>query len=380
VTFSAAPATDPRSTEFRVNGQVIPVFQTESLIVIDNLPNGVHVTQPFNVDGWAIERAVAAPGGDILGGLNNIHVWAYPASGAPIFIGETTPFRSRPDIGAIYGSGYTNAGFSVPVKGLAPGTYTFVAFLFTRATKRFDTVSTTTVTIDPRTQIVIDTLPDGAQVTTPFHVGGWAIDGAASSGTGVDAVHVYAYPDTGAAPVFLGSAALGLNRGDIASLMGQQFANSGFALAADGLAPGGYRIVAYAHSTVSGAFTPYVVHVTVTGSAEPFQLERVFTNTGPQTILILGWAIDRRAASGIGVSTIHFYAYPTGGGNPIFVGAVTPSVARADVEAMFGSRFRNAGISFSANLASGSYQIVGYALSAATGRFDNVRVIPVIVP
>jgi DNA-binding beta-propeller fold protein YncE len=380
VTFTAAPATDPRSTEFRVNGQVIPVFQTEPLVLIDNLPSGVRVTQPFNVDGWAIERAVAAPGGDVLGGVNSIHLWAYPASGNPIFVGETTPFRSRPDIGAIYGSAYTSAGFSVPIRGLSPGTYTFVAFLFSRATKRFDAVSTTIVTIDPRTLIALDTLAPGAQVTTPFHIGGWAIDGGATSDTGVDAVHVYAYPDAGGGPVFLGSAALGLSRGDIAALAGSQFEKSGFALAGDGLAPGGYTIVAYAHSTVSGAFAPAVVHISVTGSAEPFQIEHVFTNVGPQQILIIGWAMDRRAASGTGVSSIHFYAYPAGGGNPIFVGSVTPSVPRAEVEAMFGSRFRNAGFSLAANLASGSYQIVGYALSAATGRFDNVRLKPVIVP
>jgi YVTN family beta-propeller protein len=380
VTFTAAPATDPRSTEFRVNGQVIPVFQTEPLILIDNLSNGVHVSQPFNVAGWAIERAVAAPGGATLGGLNSIHVWAYPASGDPVFVGQTTPFRSRPDIGAIYGSGYANAGFSVQVTGLMPGTYTFVAFLFVRSTGRFDAVSTSTVTIDPQTLVAIDALAPGAQVTTPFHVGGWAIDASAATGVGVDAVHVYAYPDSGTAPIFLGSAALGLQRGDISGLAGSRFGNSGFALAGDGIAPGGYTIVAFAHSTVSGAFTPAVVHVTVTGSAEPFQIEHIFTNAGPQRVLIIGWAIDRRAASGIGVSVIHFYAYPAGGGNPIFLGSVTPSVPRAEVEAMFGSRFRNAGFSLSADLASGSYQIVGFALSAATGQFDNVRVKPVIVP
>ena len=43
---------------------------------------------------------------------------------------------------------------------------------------------------------------------SPLEVCGWAVDGAATSGTGMDAVHVWAYPAAGN-PVFLGVATYG---------------------------------------------------------------------------------------------------------------------------------------------------------------------------
>ena len=48
----------------------------------------------------------------------------------------------------------------------------------------------------------------------PLEVRGWAVDGSATSGTGVDAVHVWAYPAAGN-PVFLGAATYGLSRPDV---------------------------------------------------------------------------------------------------------------------------------------------------------------------
>ena len=45
--------------------------------------------------------------------------------------------------------------------------------------------------------MVLDTPVLGSEVVPPFVVAGWAIDLAAWSGTGVDAVHVWAYPTPG---------------------------------------------------------------------------------------------------------------------------------------------------------------------------------------
>jgi YVTN family beta-propeller protein len=380
ISLSIDSAADVRSADIHVNGQIVPVFQTSPQVWLDYPGNGT-VVLPVTISGWAIERSVKSPSGAALPGIaaaSPIDVWAYPASGAAVLVGVTNPGNPRPDIAAAYGSQYLPAGFSLKGSGLAPGAYTLVAYFFSRATNQFSAVAANSITVTSQTMVIIDSLMPEMQVTQPFRVSGWAIDGAASAGTGVDAVNVYAYADSGAAPVFLGAAALGLTRGDLGQYFPSRFVPSGFALAGGGLAPGGYTIVAYAHSTVSGGFTPSLVHITVTGSAEPLVLESVTIQSGP-VLQIIGWAIDRRAASGTGVTAIHVYAYPAGGGAPIFLGAANLGVARDDITVMFGGRYRNAGFGLKAPLARGSYTLVVYALSAATGQFDNVRVLQIFV-
>jgi hypothetical protein len=114
-----------------------------------------------------------------------------------------------------------------------------------------------------------------AIITAPvFDVDGWSIDraieGTALSGSGVDTLHVYAYPDpgSGAAPIFLGVATVGLSRPDVAALYGPRYDTSGFHLSVDrsalGLATGVYNIAVHSHSTVSNTFNNVtVVRVTL---------------------------------------------------------------------------------------------------------------------
>lgn len=105
---------------------------------------------------------------------------------------------------------------------------------------------------DPVT--VLESPLDDATVDPPFVVSGYAVDLDAGAGTGVDYVHIYAYPITDdgfADPVFLGVATYGGSRPDVAALYGAQFENSGFTLAAPGFGSARARIVAQAHSTVS---------------------------------------------------------------------------------------------------------------------------------
>ena len=64
--------------------------------------------------------------------------------------------------------------------------------------------------------------------------------------------------------VFLGTAAYGGRRPDVAAVHGEQFVDSGFGLVVDGLAPGTYDIAVFAWSNVAGDFVPAkVVRVTV---------------------------------------------------------------------------------------------------------------------
>ena len=79
---------------------------------------------------------------------------------------------------------------------------------------------------------------------TAFIVGGWAVDFAATRDSGVAQLHVWAYPNTGAAPIFLGEITHGA-RPDVAAAYGQQFAQAGFSV--DGQAPGAGRLPARHH-------------------------------------------------------------------------------------------------------------------------------------
>ena len=112
-------------------------------------------------------------------------------------------------------------------------------------------------------QVVIDTPQSQQDLAQPFALGGWAADLDAPTGAGIDALHVWAYPLTGGAPVFLGTATYGGARPDVAAVHGDQFRDSGFGVPIQGLTPGNYDLAVFAWSGVSGGFVPArVVRVT----------------------------------------------------------------------------------------------------------------------
>jgi uncharacterized repeat protein (TIGR03803 family) len=105
--------------------------------------------------------------------------------------------------------------------------------------------------------MAIDTPLPGQQLVQPFVIEGWAIDqDAAFPATGVDTVHVWAYPNpgSGAAPIFVGGAAYGSARPDVGRQFGHQFTNSGFSVLVQDLLPATYQLVAFARSAVTGTF------------------------------------------------------------------------------------------------------------------------------
>ena len=105
-------------------------------------------------------------------------------------------------------------------------------------------------------KVEIDTPRSQQDVGQPFRLAGWAADLDAPAGTGIDTLHVWAYPATGGAPVFLGTPALGGVRPDVAAIHGDQYRTAGFALALQGLTPGTYDLAVFPWSNVTGAFAP----------------------------------------------------------------------------------------------------------------------------
>jgi hypothetical protein len=113
-------------------------------------------------------------------------------------------------------------------------------------------------------QVVIDTPAPNANVARSLAVAGWALDVDDRVGTGIDAVHVWAYPAQGGDPIFVGAASYGGARPDVAGIYGDRFRNSGYGISVDSLPPGTYDVAVFAWSTVKGGFIPAkVVRVTV---------------------------------------------------------------------------------------------------------------------
>ncbi len=196
-------------------------------------------------------------------------------------------------------------------------------------------VSAPMLRVTPGPFTLIET-PRAGAAGQPLLVEGWAVDGNAATGTGVDAVHVYAYP-AAAAPVFLGAAQYGQARPDIEAAQGARFARSGFSLVAPATLPvGPYTIVAYGHSTSAGTFnSTATVAVTLTAPAAPIGLvdTPLENSTVSGEVAVTGWAIDDGAVASV---DIYRSPVPSEGSNQVYVGrAVFIRGSRPDVVATF---------------------------------------------
>lgn len=242
-------------------------------------------------------------------------------------------------------------------------------------------VITPTATTQPLMNL--DSPVNLASVGSGFQVSGWAIDKGATSGSGVDAIRVWAWPTSGASPIFLGAATYGIARPDVGAIFGSAFTNSGFSLVATGLPAGTYEITAYAHSTITDKYDVRLTRVTVIG---PVSIPRMWVdlpaqnqNTS-QNLVIAGWAVDLAATQTSGVDVVECWAYASGSTTPIWLGYVTINLPRPDVGAAFGAaRFTSSGFVLNTTLGPGAYTIVVYAHSSVTGTFNNQQAVNIIV-
>jgi hypothetical protein len=186
--------------------------------------------------------------------VDRVHVWAVNSQGTSMFLGVDDYGAARGDVGAFFGSRFTNSAFNLSVGGLAPDTYQVTAYARSMVTGTFNHAQTATVTIPvPNVIVSLDVPGAGQTVAQTFALGGWAVDLAHPSTAGVSFLHVYAFPSDGSPPIYLGAPATGVNRPDIAAIYGAQFAASGWSLTAS-LPPGGYTLVCYPWSTVVQGF------------------------------------------------------------------------------------------------------------------------------
>ena len=260
VPFSLGSAAAPRRGSIRIGGRSVAVEQIQPYMNIDE--PGAVAQQPFVVRGWAIELS-ATPGtaSPAAPTVSSVNVWAWPMNGgAPRFLGVTSAARLRPDIATVFGSAYGSAEFLLPVQGLPGGTYTIVVYAQSARIGTFTQEQGVVVTVQSGSRIAIDA--PSTSVPRTFVVSGWAADVSAATGPGVDLVHVWAYPASGAGAIWVGAAAYGGARADIAALYGESFRPSGYSLNA-ALPPGSYTLVVFARSTVTGEFSATTAPLTV---------------------------------------------------------------------------------------------------------------------
>jgi glucose/arabinose dehydrogenase len=115
----------------------------------------------------------------------------------------------------------------------------------------------------------------------------------------------------------------------------------------------------------------------ISGAAPILTIDSVVAQPG--SVEIAGWAIDRRAATGSGIDTVHVYAFaglssPTPPA-PVFLGAFNaPFQLRADVGNVYGSQFAFSGFRLTSTqfVPPGPVLIAAYGRSVVTGQFEVV--------
>lgn len=75
---------------------------------------------------------------------------------------------------------------------------------------------------------------------------------------------------------------------------------------------------------------------------------------------VSGWALDLSAAER-GIDVVHVWAYPVGGGSPLFAGWASVENQRPDVASLYGPTFASSGYTVDASLPAGTYDLVVFA-------------------
>jgi BclA C-terminal domain/Collagen triple helix repeat (20 copies) len=128
-----------------------------------------------------------------------------------------------------------------------------------------------------------------------------------------------------------------------------------------------------------------VLMVTATAGAQP--AVRMFVDTPaanaivPASFVVAGWAFDPAAPSGSGVDYVDVWAFPSVGGNPVFLGTASLGGNRPDLTPGYGAQFATAGYGLAVPpmLPAGSYTLRVFAHRVSTGTWAAVVAVPVVV-
>jgi hypothetical protein len=181
----------------------------------------------------------------------------------------------------------------------------------------------------------LDTPESGAVINGLTDVRGWALDGRATDGTGVDRVQLY-LDDT-----LVGDAQYGRPRPDVATQYGQQFANAGWTTQFDpaGFSVGPHTLQAQVHSTVTGDEATYSTPIVVQQGTYPRgSLDVPASGQAVSgTISVAGWSVDLAAHDGTGVDRVQIYL----DGTP--VASADLGQSHPEIGAAYGANFVDSG-------------------------------------
>jgi endonuclease/exonuclease/phosphatase family metal-dependent hydrolase len=137
---------------------------------------------------------------------------------------------------------------------------------------------------DAAPYICIDRPAASSVVDSSFQIVGWTLDFASTADSGVATIHAWAYPDSGAAPIWVGEM-IPVPRPDVAAVFGARYANSGYWIYAY-LPPGSYHILLTPWSTLrwNFAYEAAVVLPVTVRSPTPAP-----STTSTKTLRVLQW-------------------------------------------------------------------------------------------
>lgn len=117
---------------------------TDARLAIDTPANNATVSNGFTLAGWAVDLGASSGTG-----IASVEAYAFPtAGGSQIFLGTATYGGARSDIGALFGTRFTNSGYALTVNNLTPGSsYRIVVYAKSTMTNAVANTATVTVTI-----------------------------------------------------------------------------------------------------------------------------------------------------------------------------------------------------------------------------------------
>ncbi len=222
---------------------------------------------------------------------------------------------------------------------------------------------------DPLVQIEEPKL--GALVTGTFQVKGWAVDRNSTEGPAVEKVTLYldVVSDAGK----LGDATLGIDRTDVATLLGEpKYLKSGWMFTwTAGTFEGNHTLFVVSRaksgriSMVSREINDPLVRFESPASGASFRQEEV--------VDVTGWAIDRSDADGDGIESVTLYLDAKDDAHKL--GVATLGQESSELSELYGERFATSGWSYSWDIAqttAGEHTLYAVARSSVSGHETTV--------
>jgi len=344
------------------------VINNTHLITIDSPRENQLLSGMGIIGGWSIDSTSSSGTG-----IDAVHIYLNGPAGSGKLLGGATYGVRRADVADVYGKNFLNSGFNLSVNfdNLPKGINTL--YIYSRNPSKgwnYVTQKINCKGLEPSYAISIDSPPLSFSPTDSIKIGGWAIDKNSTTGTGIDAVHIYLDGPAGSGKL-LGGATYGVRRPDVGAAFGERFTNSGYEFTwnTKGLT-GPHTLYIYARSPVYGwTLSTKKVNINAPSPDVAIAIDSPPTSFSPRdSIIIGGWAIDKNSTSGTGIDTVHIYLDGQAGSGKL-LGAATYGLKRGDVATAFGERFTNSGYNFTWNTKglSGTHTLYVYARSPVHG-------------